>query len=261
MKPGYADTLHQLLSVYRFLAYGLAVVLIQVLPISQGQDISGDILVVLSLMGVYTFLKVFSPVRWRETSLATYVVLGGDVVVAILLLFFTGGLDSGYIFYSLLPLATASLLFPERVAWTVAGLTGATPLIVHTLGSLLSDRYTWILDGNHLPLLLLYAAVCLLIATMAYHTNVNIRRRIVQEAMAASSRRPCKTSASARDGSCTMVWPSPSTTSGSAPRRSPTPWPPKAMPGPSRDWRSSRLWFGPPMRISGRPLTSSAPTR
>lgn len=183
MKPGYADTLHQLLSVYRFLAYGLAVVLIQVLPISQGQDVDRDTLVVLSLLGVYTFLKVFSPVRWRETSLATYVVLGGDVVVAILLLFFTAGLDSGYIFYSLLPLATASLLFPERVAWTVAGLTVATPLIVHTLGSLLSDRHAWILDGNHLPLLLLYGAVCLLIATMAYHTNVNIRRRFVQEAM------------------------------------------------------------------------------
>ena len=179
MRAGYAETIHQLLAVYRFLAYGLAVILIQVIPLSQGVTLDLEALVILVLVGVYTFLKVFSPLRWREAGVATYVVLGGDVLLVVLLLLVTAGLDSGYLLYSLLPVTTAALLFPEATARTVAAVTVAAPILAHTVLSQFMERHAWLLEGVHLPQLLLFVAFCFLVATLTYYTNVNIRRRIV----------------------------------------------------------------------------------
>ena len=183
MKPGHAETIHQLLAVYRFLAYGLAVVLIQAAPQRADDTLDTQNFVILSLLGVYTFLKVFSPLRWREREVATYIVLGGDLMVGVFLLLFTEGLDSAYLLYSLIPVTTSALLFPQLVARVMAGLTAATPVVAHTVLSQFTERHAWIMDGSLLPQLLLYVGLCFLIATLAYPTNVNIRRRIVQEAV------------------------------------------------------------------------------
>ena len=189
MRTGYAENIHQLLAMYRFLAYGLAVILIQVIPGVDLRDLEMESVVLLSALGVYTVLKVFAPMRWEEESLATYIVLEGDLLVALFLILFTEGLDSGYLLYSLLPVITAALLFPERVALVVAALTALAPVLAHTALHQFSDRFAWVLDAHLLPLLLFYVALCFLIATIAYRTNLNIHRRIASEAIQDERRR------------------------------------------------------------------------
>ena len=67
MRERYEREIYLFLSLYRFFAYGLAVVLIQALPGRQDPLGTGTYLL-LGGMGVYTLLKVLGPLRWRETS-------------------------------------------------------------------------------------------------------------------------------------------------------------------------------------------------
>ena len=57
------------LSLYRFFAYGLAVTLIQVVPLSTPESIYFRTYLVLALVGFYTLLKVLGPLRasWEDS--------------------------------------------------------------------------------------------------------------------------------------------------------------------------------------------------
>ncbi len=76
MRERYERDIYLFLSLYRFFAYGLAVVLVQALPGRQESLGTGTYLL-LGAMGVYTLLKVLGPLRWRQSDPMTYVVLGG----------------------------------------------------------------------------------------------------------------------------------------------------------------------------------------
>jgi hypothetical protein len=78
---------------------------------------------ILTLVGIYTLLKVLSPMRWRETGNETYILLAGDMALAILLVLFTNGIDSGYLLYSLTPIITAAVLMGFRVSLGFAIIT------------------------------------------------------------------------------------------------------------------------------------------
>ncbi len=189
MQTTYEKDIHQLLSIYRFFSFALAVVLMEVLPLAAQQAPDLQIIAILTALGAYSFVKVFSPLRWRERGTMTYIVLGGDLTICVVLLLYTGGLGSGLLLYSLIPIITAALLFEERTTLLIASLSSLSLVTGHIVLSRVTDRLGWIMENNLLPLLILYIIASFLMATMSYRTNVNIRRYIEKDAILMERRR------------------------------------------------------------------------
>jgi len=121
MLTRYEKEAYQFLAVYRFLAYALAVMFTQVGPFLGMAAMSPlQLYIILGTLGVYSLLRVFSPLRWREKSAMTYMILIGDFSLSILLVVYTSGLSSPFLLYSLTPIMSAALLFEERFALSLA---------------------------------------------------------------------------------------------------------------------------------------------
>lgn len=185
----YERNIFQFLSVYRFLSFAIAVVLAQVLPLRAAETPTLQTYLVLSILGVYSLLKVFSPIRWQRKGPMTYIVLVGDLVVCIALILYTGGLNSAFLLYSLIPIITAALLFEAGIALFTAAASSFSLIIAHTGLSQFSDNFVWVMQHNYLPLLIMYILVCFLIATLTYRTNLNIFQRIQGDAILDERRR------------------------------------------------------------------------
>jgi len=188
MRTKYNRDIYLFLSLYRFFAYGLAVVLIEV--VSAGTTALGfqDYLLLVT-MGAYTLVKVMGPLRWWQTDPMTYVVLGGDLLVSLLALFLTGGLTSGFLLYSFLPVITAALLFEERLTLLTAGISSLTVTLAHVVFSQWTDTFAWVMESNILLWLIFYVVASFLIAISVYRTNLNIRQLIQQGAILEERRR------------------------------------------------------------------------
>ena len=119
----------------------------------------------------------------------TYVVLGGDLLVGLLALLWTGGLTSGFLLYSFVPMITAALLFEERLALLTAAITSSTVIFAHVVLSQWTDHFVWVLESNILLWLIFYVSATFLIATTVYRTNLNIRQRIEEGSIVEERRR------------------------------------------------------------------------
>ena len=181
---------YQFLATYRFLSYALAVMFTQVVPALGAPAMPAvQLYIILGVLGFYTILKVFSPLRWRERSTMTYLILVGDFLLCILLVIYTNGLNSSFLLYSLTPIMTAALLFEERVAIFLAASASILLSITHVALSQFSERFTWVMQGHNLTLLVVYTLFCFVAAIVPYRTNLNIRRRIEREAIIEERRR------------------------------------------------------------------------
>jgi len=190
MPTRYEREAYQFLAVYRFLAYALAVMFTQVVPGLSAPALSTNQLVILlSTLGIYSILRVFSPLRWRERSPMTYLILIGDFLLCILLVLFTNGLNSPFLLYSLAPIMTAALLFEEKVALTLAATATIFLSVAHVAFSQFSEIFTWVMQGHNLTLLIVYTLFCFVSASVPYRINLNIRRRIEREAIIEERRR------------------------------------------------------------------------
>ena len=191
MQTRYEKEAYQFLAVYRFLAYALAVMFTQVgASILLTQPMSDlQIYIILGTLGIYTVLRVFTPLRWRERSTMTYLILLGDFLLCILLVVYTNGLNSVFLLYSLTPIMTAALLFEEKVALTLAALASIALSMTHLVLSQLDDRWAWIMQGHNLTLLIVYTLFSFVVAMVPYRINLNIRRRIEREAIIEERRR------------------------------------------------------------------------
>ena len=167
-----------LLSFYRFLAYGLAVVLIQGASLESEEEISRQDYSLIIGFGVYTLLKVLVPLRWRAKGSMTYVLLGGDVLVCLVAILLTGGLDSGFLLYSLTPIMTAALLFSRALSISTAAITSASLALAHLLLYRWFDQTAWIMEEDNLLWLGMFFLGTILIAFTLYKDNLNIRRPI-----------------------------------------------------------------------------------
>ncbi len=183
MNTRFERDIYLFLSLYRFFAYGLAVVIIQVAPLSDLPTTPLQTYTLLGTVGVYTLLRILGPLRWRQLDTLTYVVLGGDLVVGVLVIMLTGGLNSGFLLYSLTPVLTASLLFNEKLALAAAAITSSWLALAHLLLNRWVDTYLWIMESNYLLWLVVYIVASFLMATVVYRTNLNIRRRIESDAI------------------------------------------------------------------------------
>lgn len=190
MRSKYERTTYQFLSFYRFFSFALAAVFMQFpLPLAGPQMPDEQIYIVLGVLGVYTILKVFSRLRWRERGLSTYVILIGDFLLCMVLVAFTNGLNSSFLLYSLTPIMTAALLFEEKVALSLAAAASISLSITHLAFSQFSNRFVWIMQGHNLTLLIIYTFFSFIAASVPYRTNLNIRRRIESEAIIEERRR------------------------------------------------------------------------
>ncbi|MBI4188077.1 MAG: sensor histidine kinase, partial [Chloroflexi bacterium] len=177
-------------AVYRFLSYALAVLFSQVgPPLMTSQITDLRLYIVLGILGVYSMLRVFSPLRWREKSTMTYLILAGDFLLSILLVIFTNGLNSSFLLYSLTPIMTAALFFEERIALALAAIATLLLSLTHIVLSQVNIRFTSIMQGYNLTLLIIYTLFCFVVAMVPYRINLNIRRRIEREAIIEERRR------------------------------------------------------------------------
>ena len=190
MQTRYEREAYQFLAVYRFLSYALAVMFTQIVPgLAAPRMPPVQLYIILATLGVYTILRVFSPLSWRERSTMTYLILIGDFLLCILLVIYTNGLNSSFLLYSLTPIMTAALLFEEKVALSLAATATLSLSIAHIALSQLVERWTWIMQGYNLTLLIVYTLFCFVTATVPYRINLNIRRRIEREAIIEERRR------------------------------------------------------------------------
>ncbi len=186
----YEKEAYQFLAIYRFLSYALSVMFTQV-----GSTLTVTVMseaqtyIILGVLGVYTVLKVFSPLRWRERGMMTYFILFGDFILCITLVVYTNGLNSPFLLYSLTPVMAASLLFEEKIALSLAASASIMLSITHLALSQVATRWTWIMQGNNLTLLVVYTLFSLVTAIVPYRINLNIRRRIEREAIIEERRR------------------------------------------------------------------------
>jgi len=184
----YEREAYQFLAVYRFLAYALAVLFSQVAPLMSRMP-PVQLYIILSTLGVYSILRVFSPLRWQARGAMTYLILVGDFILCILLVVYTNGLNSIFLLYSLTPIMTAALLFEERVALALAATASLTLSLTHVFLSQFTEQFTWILQGYNLTLLIVYTLFSFVVATVPYRINLNIRRRIERDAIIEERRR------------------------------------------------------------------------
>lgn len=182
MRTTYERDIYLFLSLYRFFAYALAVVLIQVVP-GAATDLGNQEYLLLGTVGLYTLAKVMGPLRWWRADPMTYIVLWGDLLVAQLALLLTGGLTSGFLLYSFLPVISAALLFDERLALMTAVISSATVVIAHVGLSQTTNSFVWVMEGNILLWMIFYIIASFLVSTSVYRTNLNIRQRIQEGAI------------------------------------------------------------------------------
>ncbi|HEY51664.1 MAG TPA: sensor histidine kinase [Dehalococcoidia bacterium] len=188
MRYRYEKEAYQFLAVYRFLSYALAVLFSQVAPIMSAMP-TVQLYIILGTLGVYSALKVFSPLRWQMRGTMTYLILSGDFLLCILLVIYTNGLNSIFLLYSLTPIMTAALLFEEKVALSLAAIASLSLSLTHLFLSQFTTRFTWIMQGYNLTLLIVYTLFSFVVATVPYRINLNIRRRIEREAIIEERRR------------------------------------------------------------------------
>jgi signal transduction histidine kinase len=188
MQYRYEKEAYQFLAVYRFLGYALAVLFSQVSPIMAAMP-PVQLYIILGTLGVYTALKVFSPLRWQARGAMTYLILSGDFLLCILLVIYTNGLNSIFLLYSLTPIMTAALLFEERIALALAATASLSLSLTHLFLSQFTERFTWIMQGYNLTMLIVYTLFSFVVATVPYRINLNIRRRIEREAIIEERRR------------------------------------------------------------------------
>ena len=188
MQFRYEKEAYQFLAVYRFLAYALAVLFSQVAPIMSAMP-AVQLYIILGTLGIYSILRVFSPLRWQARGAMTYLILSGDFILCILLVIYTNGLNSIFLLYSLTPIMTAALLFEEKLALSLAATASLSLSLTHLFLSQFTARFTWILQGYNLTLLIVYTLFSFVVATVPYRINLNIRRRIEREAIIEERRR------------------------------------------------------------------------
>ena len=136
-----------------------------------------------ALFAVARVLVRPSPAGGRSVPMLGMLI--ADIWLSAALVVSTGGLDSPFLIYSLVPILTASLLMNQLLAAISALISIAVVAGGHVIGAVDVGDLPWILDGNYLAVSLLYSAVCLLCAQLPFLANLNWHRRLNSVAVGA----------------------------------------------------------------------------
>ena len=183
--PSYERNIFLFISIYRYFTFILAAFLMLVLPLSKEEFPSFQAYITVGLVGIYIIARVFLPYKPQRGrgNLANYFLLGSDLGVAQGALIASGGLSSGFLVYSLIPIISAALIFDQKVTFPVVAISLFSLLVVHLGLSQLSGQFPWLMLNGYFSMLLLYSIACILIVIIPYQANLNIRRRIERESI------------------------------------------------------------------------------
>lgn len=185
----YRRAAYQFIAFYRYLTFAAASVLMIGLPLGRGDQPKAAPLLSLAVIGLYTAFKVAFPTRESQRRFFSYSLLALDTAICLLTVMVTGGLDSGLLLYSFTPVIIAASFYDERSALAVAVIFAATLGVGHTLLNHFSSGFVWILQDNRLSLYAAYTVASLLIATVAYRVNLNVRQRVERASIVEERRR------------------------------------------------------------------------
>jgi signal transduction histidine kinase len=174
------------LAVFRFLAFAMGVGL----EIVRGSESTVTLGVMLGAVAIFNIVRVLVRKFPTEGASATAVgLLVLDLILSLTLVVYTGGLDSPFLIYSLVPILVASLLMNLTTAMFAAIISSVIVTSGH-VGPLFNvGEFPWILDGNYLAVSLLYTAVCLLCSQLPFLANLNWRRRLNTAAVSSERNR------------------------------------------------------------------------
>lgn len=161
------------LAVLRFFAVAVVVALTAV--IETRTDTPSSLIVIATFSAAVSLIVVGLGVRLVTLPSVTYVLLGADSVLAVLGILEGGGIDSPFLLYALLPPLTGALLLNRSAAFALAAFPGATVAFAHLVLHSFDDSYQWILQGNYLTLVPVYAIVCFAVALLPFYANLNVR--------------------------------------------------------------------------------------
>jgi len=185
----YRRAAYQFIAFYRYLTFAAASVLMIALPLGRGGQPEAAPLLSLAVTGLYTAFKVVFPTRESQGDFRSYVFLALDAAICLVTVMATGGLDSGLLLYSFTPVIIAASFYNERSAIAVAVLFAAALGIGHTVLNHFTSEFAWILQDNLLSLYAAYTVASLLIASVAYRANLNVRQRIERSSIMEERRR------------------------------------------------------------------------
>ena len=123
--------------------------------------------VIILAVGAYTILRVIWPLS-QLNRVSTYFGFGFDLVLALSLPIFTGGLYSPFLLYSLSPILTSAVLFRRRTTVVLAclpALSVAAGYVVTTMTSTAAEQNPLIFTIGFLGI---YAASSLLLSWLSY---------------------------------------------------------------------------------------------
>ncbi|MFC1935999.1 hypothetical protein ACFLX9_04545 [Chloroflexota bacterium] len=183
MDSRYERNVFLLLSLYRFVAYAVAVILIQVVSLEGEEAVSNLEYSLLSGIGIYSLLKVLSRLRWRDQGATTYVLLGGDVLICILALYLTGGVASAFLLYSYTPIITSGLLFSRKVSVSISTATCVGLSLPHLMLYRWFAQYDWIMRNDTLPWLGVVVGISLFIALTFQRTKLHLPSHVQADAL------------------------------------------------------------------------------
>ena len=164
-----------LLATSRFLAVVLVVALTVVVESREPAEVAP--VAIASVAALVSALIVFIGPRlltlpWKSAQ----AFMAADAGIGAAGILISGGIDSPFLLYALLPVLTSALLMDRSFALGLALVPGGTVVLAHTVLSWTGNNLSWILEGNYLTLVPVYASVSVAVAVVPFYTNLNLRR-------------------------------------------------------------------------------------
>lgn len=186
-KSSYERDIHLFLSFSRFAAFAVAASLLGIVFRERLAD--PRMLLIVGSLGAYTISKILVRFRFWQRDIVTYVVLLGDLAICVALVLLTGGIDSPFLLYSLLPVLTAALFFEMRISLLIAALSSLNLILAETVLTGINPSFTPVIESNSIGSVTTYCLFSFLIATITYPSNLNVSRRIESKAIVDERRR------------------------------------------------------------------------
>ena len=109
---------------------------------------------------------------------------GADIAICSVIVFFTGGLGSAFLVYSINPILIAALLLKRRTSFTAAATACGAVIFAHLFAPDTGFASTTLtsFSSSNIGALMVFVAVCFLAAHLPYIVNVNAHRTIEEKA-------------------------------------------------------------------------------
>ena len=160
------------LALFRGASFTLAAVLILAFPTDVRYAV--DPLPVLIASGVYTLLKILQPLRWHRGEMASLWLLGIDLIACFTFLSLTGGINSPYLLYALVPALTSSLLLAPVATVMTSTLTGGFIIVI----AVFSPLFEPVEMIEHISQAGIYLVLLAVLSTVPYLFNSIAKKRL-----------------------------------------------------------------------------------